>query len=518
MREWGCRTGRRGAYGVGIAALLAAASAVAAPAPQGAAAPAVCGGTFAVHDVSRADFGRPSTSFQWASLAVADANRQHGTRFRVVRRAGDNTEESARGIARGIVATPGIVGIVGFQTSRTTAAAGPILDRGRLAYVSQAATRTSLADGSLTGFFRVLAADNLQGPAMARVIANTLGGTSVAVISQDDPYSTDLAASISGALRDRGIATTGLSAPISASSYADVVAAIPAGTDVIALPFISLNDAVRFAADARAAGVTAAIIGGDAVFASTNAIPGAYVTAPTGSIMSTTFGRGVAARYRARYGAVDGAYPTAYTAASALAAAGRAACAADGRATRAGIRREMRRVRISPALFGRPVSFLANGNLRDATNYLWRVGPSGPEYVGVAPASPVRSPAQVLGDRASTGRQLTQAYSDLLVARDTAGLRAVLAANFIVQRADGSWADRSAFLARPPDLRAYALSDVVSRRSGATLTARMTATSTLMVGGAAYRSAPSPLLTTWRWTGARWQLVSQGNFNLPQGR
>lgn len=488
---------------------VAAGSAVAAPAAR------PCAGTFAVPDVS-ASLGSSPNAHRWAALALAEANRGYGTRFRIVRLSGANTDASARAIGRRIVANPDVIGVVGFQTSRTTAAGGPVLDRAGIGYVSQSATRTSLADGSLRGFHRVVAADDQQGPAIAKTIADELMGTSVAVIAQRDPYSSDLATDIARALRSRNIPTTTRVTALDQASYAGVIAGLPAGVDVIALPFISLADATRFAEEARAMGVTAAFIGGDALFSNDNPIVGSYVMYTAGELSATITGRRVAAAYRARYGSYNPAYVSAYIAASALVQAARRACAADGSATRAGVLRELGSVRIPRSLFGRPVSFTEDGNLRSATNYLWRVGSSGLDYVKEAPAVSSRTPDEVLADRSADGLELMTAYSDLLVAQDRAALRRVLSPAFMIQRTDGSWSDRRSFLARLPELQSFSFAGVAERRSNDQIVVRMSATSTLKVAGALYRGDPAPLLGAWRWQDGGWRLVAQGNFNLPR--
>lgn len=497
---------------IAVAVLVAAVAPTASadrPAPP-------CRGTFAVPDVAGSNLGIPSNAARWADLAVQESNRRYGTAFRVVRFSGANTNRSGRAVARRIAGNRAVIGVVGFQTSRTTAVGGPILDRAGIGYVSESATRTSLADGTLSGFHRVVAADDQQGPAIAKVIADDLMGTSVAVIAQEDPYSRDLARDIARALRSRDIPAASRLTALGQGSYAEIIRDLPPGIDVIALPFISLNDATRLVREARASGVTATVIGGDALYSDDNTIDGAYLMYTSGDLASTPLGRRVAAEYAARYGALNPAFVSAYTAATALTRAARQACASDGTATRIGVRRALGKVRIADSLFGRPVSFTSDGNLRNATNYLWRVGDDGLEYIGPAPAVAARTPEEVLSDRSADGLELMTAYSDLLVAKDRDGLERVLARSFLVQRANGSWTGRRGFLASLPDLRSFSFADVTERRQRGALTVRMTATSTLLVNGTPYRGDPAPLLGAWRWTDGRWELVAQGNFNLPR--
>lgn len=122
-----------------------------------------------------------------------------------------------------------------------------------------------------------------------------------------------------------------------------------------------------------------------------------------------------------------------------------------------------------------------------------------------------------LTDRRASGIALMSAYSDLLILKDRAKLARMLDRAFLIQRTDGSWADRSRYLANLPDLRDYDFAQAQVRRAGSMLTFRATATSVLTVNGAAYTPSPAPLMAVWRWDGSRWLLVAQGNFNVPRG-
>lgn len=132
---------------------------------------------------------------------------------------------------------------------------------------------------------------------------------------------------------------------------------------------------------------------------------------------------------------------------------------------------------------------------------------------GVAGA---RTPLQVFQSKYANGLQLATAYSNQLVQKDRQGLSATISPAFQIQRADGSHADREAYLAKLPGLRAFSFADASTTKGGGVLTFRAEATSTLFVNGAMYSPKPAPLMVVFQWTGARWVLVGQGNFNLPK--
>jgi hypothetical protein len=126
-----------------------------------------------------------------------------------------------------------------------------------------------------------------------------------------------------------------------------------------------------------------------------------------------------------------------------------------------------------------------------------------------------KTPDQVLHTKASSGRALMTAYSNLLVAKDKAAIARLLSPAFQIQRADGSHASRAQYLATLPDLRAFSFADLTQARSNGIVTVRTAATATLFVNGAMYNPKPAPQMTVFRWTGERWLLLAQGNFNLP---
>ncbi|MGI9187054.1 MAG: nuclear transport factor 2 family protein [Gaiellales bacterium] len=133
--------------------------------------------------------------------------------------------------------------------------------------------------------------------------------------------------------------------------------------------------------------------------------------------------------------------------------------------------------------------------------------------VGSASAA---SPDRVIHTKSSTGLQLMTAYSTLLVKKDLPALTALLAPSFQIQRADGSHATRAQYLAKLPDLRAFAFDDSTATRSGDVITFRALATSTLFINGAMYSPDPAPQMAVFRWRSGAWSVVAQGNFNLPK--
>lgn len=126
-----------------------------------------------------------------------------------------------------------------------------------------------------------------------------------------------------------------------------------------------------------------------------------------------------------------------------------------------------------------------------------------------------KTPDQVLHTKSSSGLALMTAFSSLLVAKDKPAIANLLSRAFQIQRTDGSHANRAQYLAKLPDLRDFAFTDVTQQRANGFVTVRMQTTATLFINGALYSAAPAPQLVAFAWLNDRWMLIAQGNFNLP---
>lgn len=115
------------------------------------------------------------------------------------------------------------------------------------------------------------------------------------------------------------------------------------------------------------------------------------------------------------------------------------------------------------------------------------------------------------------GERLTNKYYTLLQSKDIRGLREFLSPAFQLQRANGTGADRSEYLADLPTISDFAVSDLVTTRVGDTLVVRFVATVAGSVDGSGFTPGPAPRISTYVRNDGRWRLVSHANFNTLQG-
>nr|WP_246600947.1 branched-chain amino acid ABC transporter substrate-binding protein [Skermania piniformis] len=99
-----------------------------------------------------------------------------------------------------VVNDPSVIGLVGPAFSGETKATGGILSDAGLVAVSASATNATLTQNGWKTFFRGLANDDIQGPAVAKYLTGTAGYKKVCVIEDNTDYGTGLAKSIKDGL------------------------------------------------------------------------------------------------------------------------------------------------------------------------------------------------------------------------------------------------------------------------------------------------------------------------------
>jgi branched-chain amino acid transport system substrate-binding protein len=180
----------------------------------------------------------------WAKLAVKQlAPRMH---LKIQLQQGDTPVEQgatpAQTLAQKYVSDPKVVGIIGPSTSGAVAASSSTYFQAGMAHISPSATRTDLTytvAGQREGtpaFFRVVPADNVQGPTDASYMVNTLHVKKVVIFDFQEPYSQGLAAAVDTYLKAHGVSTSRLSAPNTTTDYSSYVTRVPSDADVVFFP------------------------------------------------------------------------------------------------------------------------------------------------------------------------------------------------------------------------------------------------------------------------------------------
>jgi hypothetical protein len=130
-----------------------------------------------------------------------------------------------------------------------------------------------------------------------------------------------------------------------------------------------------------------------------------------------------------------------------------------------------------------------------------------------ASSSPQVRPAPRLSNPTATARTLSNRFFTLIVDKDVKGLNRFLSPAFQVQRADGSGSGKKEWLAKLADIDKFELTEFHASQAGGALIVRYLATVEGTVNGRPYTPGPAPRLATYTWSGTRWQITSNANFN-----
>lgn len=332
-----------------------------------------CSGTVAVMAPYGGVGGKDSVQMNWARMALETFNEEHGTDFVLLPANVDTDTVQAVTEAQFIANDPSVIGVVGPQTSGVAEAIGPIFVRAGLAFVSASATRTSLTNGDLPGFFRVVPNDSIQGPRIAQFVAEDLGAKRVLVVDQQETYSLPLAESVASELRQRGVQVDRAGTGKGQADYSAELARIDESTDVVVLSFLEAADAQRFADAMRERGKDAAIVGGDSLFVLGDfAERGAYVTSYAPDTAGTEEGQRLLRVYQTIFGAFAPYGAPAFVAMEAVLEAANASCV-DGVATRRGVASTLPKVVLDETIFGYPVAFDRMGDVLDGRFNVYRI-------------------------------------------------------------------------------------------------------------------------------------------------
>jgi branched-chain amino acid transport system substrate-binding protein len=316
-----------------------------------------------------ADIGNQQV--RWAKYYVKRWNRQKANRNKQIKVIDGDTQLGvdtafAVKVAKSFASNSKVLGVVGPAGSQEVVASTSGYKGGKLAFVSGSASRTSLTDGHTDGnrrgyFYRTVPSDAAQGPTVANWMTKELKWKRVYIIDDQEAYSQGLADGVQKILASRGVKVTRDSISQTDSDFSSKIAKIPNNTQGIYIPWQLAPQAQTFGQQLRAAGKgRMKLFGSDGLFA-----PGIWKI--TGSYDSAfpynPADAAVKAYIKAHHG--DGEFfglPS-YVAAQVVVGAVTKACA-DGKATRAEVRKAIAKTNLKTSILGFPVRFVRSGELR----------------------------------------------------------------------------------------------------------------------------------------------------------
>jgi len=136
--------------------------------------------------------------------------------------------------------------------------------------------------------------------------------------------------------------------------------------------------------------------------------------------------------------------------------------------------------------------------------------------VALSAAPVAAASAPKLKDPDATGEKLATKFLTLLQNNDAKGLAAFLDPSWQLQRADGTGATRSEYLANPASVSSFKIGpELTAVQAGDVLTVRWQLEVDVQIDGTQYRTTEAPRLSVFRWDGRQWRMVSHANFNVP---
>ena len=311
----------------------------------------------------------------WAKLAVKQLAPSMGLKVQLLQ--GDTPVEQgatpAQTLAQKYVSDPSVVGILGPSTSGAVAASSSTYFQAGMAHISPSATRVDLTytvDGKREGtpaFFRVVPADNIQGPTDAAYMVNTLKVKKVVIFDFQEPYSQGLAAQVDTYLKAHGVSTVRLSAPNTTTDYSSYVTKVPSDADVVFFPTQQPPAAQTFAEQLVEQGKKATMFSGDGSdSAAQYNKPGGYISNFAPDITGIAADASVIAAWKkANPGKQVGSFgPPTYGATQVLLTAIKNACTADHGTlkSRADVFHQVKKVRIANWILGGSFRFSTKTN------------------------------------------------------------------------------------------------------------------------------------------------------------
>jgi len=268
-----------------------------------------------------------------------------------------------------------VLAVVGPAGSQEVLAVAPIYRKAqRLPFISGSATRTSLTNGSIPNFFRVVPNDSVQAPTTAKYIRQVLKAKEVFIVDDQTAYSRPLANGVQANLKAGGVKVTRNSVNQKVTDFSSLVSKIGDGVDVVYLPWQIAANGQIFGQQMKEQGKSAIIVGSDGLDSGDFKIEGSYVVAFAPDIRgikgNAAFIRGYGKKFVSNFG------PPMYVATQAAIAAIKKACA-DGNATRAEVQRQLKATFLPKIVLGGNLQFTARGDVKGAKFYIFKLGAGG---------------------------------------------------------------------------------------------------------------------------------------------
>jgi branched-chain amino acid transport system substrate-binding protein len=313
----------------------------------------------------------------WAKFSVDSFNAANGTHFIIKQGDTQLNPKLALTVGTKFTSDASLLATLGPAGSQEVIAVGPLFKRKGLAYVSSSATNATLTTGQFPTFSRVVGSDTAQGRSDALFMVNKLHAKKVVIVDDQEAYSTGLAAAATAVLKANKVTVIRKSVNQKVTDFSSLVTSVPSDTKVVFLPWQVAANGQLFAEQMQEQGKTAKIFGSDGLDSGDFTATGAYVSSFARDIHGLPGTAKVISSYNKKYGKKWSTFgPPSYVAAQVVATAYKAACS-DGKATRAELQTNIRKVKIAHSILGITVSFDKHGDVPAAKFYVSQIQSDG---------------------------------------------------------------------------------------------------------------------------------------------
>ncbi|HZQ88451.1 MAG TPA: branched-chain amino acid ABC transporter substrate-binding protein [Gaiellaceae bacterium] len=328
-----------------------------------------------------------SDQLHWALFYFTQWNKTHKLKIHLVQEDTQLDPSKASTTAQALASNASVMGVIGPAGSDEVQAVAPIFKKAGLAFASGSATRVSLTSGAWKGyFFRDVPNDGVQGPTDASYMVEKLGvtsGSKVMVVDDQESYSTGLADIVGQSLSSKGVNVDRESVSQKATDFSSLIAKVDSSTKVVFLPFQVASEAQLFAQQLQAQGKTAVAFGSDGTFDSSKfTVNGSYISFFAPDVTTIPADASIVTAFHKQFpGATSPFGAPNYVLAQAYASAVTAACK-DNKISRAEVRKDLAKVKLSNTILGGPLSFTANGDVAGAKFHIFKI--ENGKYVTIA--------------------------------------------------------------------------------------------------------------------------------------
>jgi branched-chain amino acid transport system substrate-binding protein len=353
------------------AAALARTESAASPASPGTAL-VKCGKTRAIGLM--APFTGPAASIgvnqvHWAQYYLKTYNRTHKTKIRFVNEdtmlgSANGTAEAVKG-AQALGSNSAVLGVVGPAGSNEVKATTGALKGAGLGFVSGSATNTQITlDGTRTGyFFRTVPPDSSQSKSVSAYIVNKLKLKHVYIVDDQEAYSIGLADEVQAQLKALKVTVGRDGVSQQQSDFSAIINKIPRSVQLVYLPWQLPPKGQAFGQQMKTLGrASVKLMGSDGLF--DPAFSGLGSNVYDSFFPVNPSDKRVAAFKKLHGGNSELFGAPSFVATQVVAGAIDRACK-NGTATRAEVRRQLKKTKISvkTSLLGLPVSFDGHGDM-----------------------------------------------------------------------------------------------------------------------------------------------------------